>query len=73
MSFSYVVKGAEAANRQVTVLFEPALSGCDEVKPRLLAMKLEAEEALGMVTINPVTELALTFILTDTMPPSHVF
>ena len=42
------MKGAEA-KKQLTILFEPPLSGYEEVKPRLLSMKLDAEEALGMV------------------------
>lgn len=57
MSFMYVVKGTQA-KEQVVVLFDPALSGYDEVKPRLLGMKLEAEEALGMVRIDLETDLS---------------
>jgi hypothetical protein len=33
----------------VRVPFEPPLSGYDDVKPRLLAMRAEAQEKLGMV------------------------
>lgn len=47
MSLSSVAKRTDV--KQVTVPFEPPLSGYDEVKPRLLGMKLDAEEALGMV------------------------
>lgn len=48
MALSYVEKGA-GATKHVKVPFDPPLSGYDEVKPRLLAMKVDAEEALGMV------------------------
>ena len=33
----------------IRIEFEPPLSGYEEVKPRLLSMKADAEEALGMV------------------------
>jgi len=33
----------------VTIGFDPPLFGYDEVKPRLLSMKLDAEESLGMM------------------------
>jgi hypothetical protein len=33
------------------VPFDPPLAGYEEVKPRLLGMKVDAEQALGMV--NP--------------------
>ena len=42
------MKGTDA-KKQLTVPFEPPLAGYEEVKPRLLAMKLDAEESLGMV------------------------
>jgi len=47
MYLSYVLKGGEKS--QVSIPFNPPLSGYEEVKPRLLGMKLDAEEALGMV------------------------
>ena len=48
MTLSYVEKGTDS-KRQVTVSFDPPLSAYEEVKPRLMEMKLDAEEALGMV------------------------
>ena len=48
MTLSYVEKGTDS-KKQVTVSFDPPLSAYEEVKPRLLDMKLDAEEALGMV------------------------
>jgi Domain of unknown function (DUF2470) len=49
MALSYVMKGTDV-KKQLTVPFEPPLTGYEEVKPRLLSMKLDAEEALGMVS-----------------------
>lgn len=40
---------ASGGNGQVKVSFQPPLAGYDEVKPRLLAMKADAQEGLGMV------------------------
>ncbi|KAF8478246.1 hypothetical protein JB92DRAFT_2769140 [Gautieria morchelliformis] len=47
MALSYVMNGTDA-KKQLTVPFKPPLTGYDEVKPRLLSMKLDAEEALGI-------------------------
>ena len=38
------------AETTVTIPFNPPLSGYDDVKPRLLAMRAEAQQALGMVS-----------------------
>ena len=37
----------------VRVEFDPPLLGYEEVKPRLLGMKVDADEALGTVRPNP--------------------
>lgn len=37
--------------KEARIAFEPPLSGYEEVKPRLLEMKVNAEEALGMVSM----------------------
>jgi hypothetical protein len=36
--------------KQVRVTFDPPLLGYEEVKPRMIGMKLDAEESLGMVS-----------------------
>ena len=36
---------------QVTIPFNPPLLGYEEVKPRLVQMKMEAEEGIGMASI----------------------
>jgi hypothetical protein len=50
MDLSYTTTGKE--EKQVRVLFDPPLAGYEEVKPRLLALKVDAEEALGMVSTS---------------------
>ena len=49
MDISYQTPSSGDAKFSVRIKFEPSLSGYEEVKPRLLSMKAEAEEALGMV------------------------
>lgn len=47
MDLAYTTKAGES--KQVRVVFDPPLAGYEEVKPRLMNMKADAEEALGMV------------------------
>lgn len=47
MDLKYTTKGGES--KEIRVVFDPPLAGYEEVKPRLLTMKADAEEALGMV------------------------
>ena len=49
MSLAYQLKNGE--NGQVHVPFNPPLAGYDDVKPRLLSMKADAQEDLGMVRL----------------------
>lgn len=50
MDLKYRMKGQEKdKGEEVRVLFDPPLAGYEEVKPRLLAMTADAQEALGMV------------------------
>lgn len=48
MNLSYSLKSGGVGS--VHVKFDPPLAGYDDVKPRLLAMKADAQEALGMVS-----------------------
>jgi Protein of unknown function (DUF2470) len=48
MNLSYQTVGSSKWN-DVSVEFDPPLSGYEEVKPRLMQMKVDAEEGLGMV------------------------
>jgi len=47
MTLTYQIKSG--GNGQVHVPFNPPLAGYDDVKPRMLSMKAEAQEGLGMV------------------------
>ena len=51
MTLTYKTKTG-SAEKEVRVQFDPPLSGYDEVKPRLITMKVDAEEALGMVRLR---------------------
>jgi hypothetical protein len=49
MTLSYKTAHAPSEAKTIRIAFEPPLSGYEEVKPRLLSLKLDAEESLGMV------------------------
>lgn len=49
MDISYKTPSSGDGKISIRIEFEPPLSGYEEVKPRLLSMKADAEEALGMV------------------------
>jgi hypothetical protein len=51
MTLSCKTKENGDAKTEIRVPFDPPLAGYEEVKPRLLGMKVDAEQALGMV--NP--------------------
>lgn len=71
MTLKYKVKGKAAAEeKDVRVEFDPPLAGYEEVKPRLLGMTADAQEALGMVRsviiplfFTPSLTLALALLL----------
>ena len=48
MNLTYKTKTG-GSDKEVRVPFDPPLLGYEEVKPRLISMKVDAEEALGMV------------------------
>ena len=54
MDLEYKIKGSTGKPQVVRVEFDPPLLGYDEVKPRLLSMKADADEALGTVRHNPL-------------------
>lgn len=53
MTLTYHIKSG--GNGQVHVPFKPPLAGYDDVKPRLLSMKAEAQEGLGMIKAPQLT------------------
>ncbi|KAI6043516.1 hypothetical protein EDC04DRAFT_2866325 [Pisolithus marmoratus] len=58
MTLRYKLKGG--GDGQVVVSFQPPLSGYDEVKPRLLSMKADAQESLGMIKAPHLTTFRLS-------------
>jgi len=63
MDLEYKMKGSPASIQPevVRVEFDPALLGYEEVKPRLLSMKADANEALGTVKDPQITHFELPF------------
>lgn len=59
MNLSYSLKSGGVGS--VHVKFDPPLTGYDDVKPRLLAMKADAQEALGMVCALAIRLLLYPF------------
>ncbi|KAG1848968.1 hypothetical protein DFJ58DRAFT_795702 [Suillus subalutaceus] len=53
MTLVYKLKSGQSNTTRVS--FEPPLSGYEEVKPRLLSMKAEAQEGLGMLKAPQIT------------------
>ncbi|KAI0804750.1 hypothetical protein BC629DRAFT_1283121 [Irpex lacteus] len=52
MSLTYTTSSGK---QDIRVPFDPPLAGYEEVKPRLLGMKVDAEEALGMTKAPQIT------------------
>ena len=50
MNLKYKTKNKSNEDKEVRVTFDPPLSSYEEVKPRLLSMTADAQEALGMVS-----------------------
>jgi len=59
MNLSYLLQSGEGGT--VHVKFDPPLAGYDDVKPRLLSMKADAQEALGMLKSPKITSFRLPF------------
>lgn len=49
MNLEYHTKVSPNRQQNVRIEFDPPLLGYEEVKPRLLGMKADADEALGIV------------------------
>ncbi|KAH9920639.1 uncharacterized protein B0H18DRAFT_1023770 [Fomitopsis serialis] len=58
MTLTYQTKGG-SSEKEVRVQFDPPLLGYEEVKPRLISMKVDAEEALGMARAPQITTFRL--------------
>lgn len=67
MSLTYTTSSGK---QDIRVPFDPPLAGYEEVKPRLLGMKVDAEEALGMVCEDyTAVGLLLTLSFVQTKAP----
>ncbi|KAJ3486902.1 hypothetical protein NLI96_g3902 [Meripilus lineatus] len=60
MTLTYTVGASKDVKKTVRVVFNPPLSGYDEVKPRLMNMKVDAEEALGMAKAPQLSTFHIT-------------
>ncbi|KAF7986898.1 hypothetical protein HWV62_12665 [Athelia sp. TMB] len=58
MTLTCTIKGS-SQKKVVVVAINPPLSGYEEVKPRLLAMKADAQEGLGMIKAPQITTFRL--------------
>ncbi|KAF8839965.1 hypothetical protein BDN67DRAFT_969301 [Paxillus ammoniavirescens] len=59
MNLSYKLTNGDASS--VYVKFDPPLPSYDQVKPRLLAMKTDAQEGLGMLKTPVITSFRFPF------------
>ncbi|KIK82820.1 hypothetical protein PAXRUDRAFT_832136 [Paxillus rubicundulus Ve08.2h10] len=59
MNLSYKLTNGDASS--VHVKFDPPLASYDQVKPRLLAMKADAQEGLGMLKTPVITSFRFPF------------
>ncbi|EMD38741.1 hypothetical protein CERSUDRAFT_112464 [Gelatoporia subvermispora B] len=59
MSLTYKTKANGDKRTEIRIPFDPPLAGYEEVKPRLLGMKVDAEEAMGMIRAPKVTTFEL--------------
>ena len=57
MDLEYKTKDSPNTPQVVRVEFDPPLLGYEEVKPRLLGMKADADEALGTVREQSLLKL----------------
>ncbi|KAI0710735.1 hypothetical protein C8Q76DRAFT_738581 [Earliella scabrosa] len=80
MTLTYQTKGS-TETKEVRISFDPPLAGYEEVKPRLMNMKGEAEEELGMTRAPQIasfrwsskyvtTAVAMTWLIYATLAPS---
>lgn len=61
MNLEYNTKDSPNRSQNVRIEFDPPLLGYEEVKPRLLGMKADADEALGIVKAPQITHFEMPF------------
>ncbi|KAH8105158.1 hypothetical protein BXZ70DRAFT_919606 [Cristinia sonorae] len=59
MTLKYKTKSGGETKKEVRVTFEPPLAGYEEVKPRLMNMKADADEALGVTRAPQISTFRL--------------
>jgi len=69
MTLSCQTKSHLSSKQTVHVAFDPPLMGYDEVKPRLLGMKVDADEALGTAKAPQITSFRFPFKAYQTLVP----
>jgi Protein of unknown function (DUF2470) len=76
MNLEYKTKDSPNTPQVVRVEFDPPLLGYEEVKPRLLGMKADADEALGTVRKKKAVTIAIATpspsLATLSTPPRHL-
>ncbi|KAA1470906.1 hypothetical protein DENSPDRAFT_836836 [Dentipellis sp. KUC8613] len=73
MTLSYQTKAEPSSKKTVVVSFDPPLLGYEEVKPRLLAMKADADEQLGTVKAPQISSFRLPTAVVQTAIPFAFF
>lgn len=63
MTLRYKLRPTDKEEKSIDITFDPPLANYEEVRPRLLSLKLDAQESLGM-TPRPVLR---TFYLPPTI------
>jgi len=61
MDLEYNIKNSPNRPQIVRIEFDPPLLGYEEVKPRLLGMKADADEVLGIVKAPQITHFEIPF------------
>jgi len=61
MNLEYNTKDSQKRPQNVRIEFDPPLLGYEEVKPRLLGMKIDADEALGIAKAPQITHFEMPF------------
>jgi len=72
MNINYQTPSSGNEKISVRIEFEPPLSGYEEVKPRLLSMKADAEESLGMVRATVATKFRLVCLRSFQTPAPQI-
>jgi len=75
MTLTYKTKASGDSKKEVRVDFNPPLAGYEDVKPRLMNMKADADEALGVTRAPQITnfQLPLNTLISSALIGSLVY